>query len=81
MTPREAVNASGEIVRRMRVGRELMGLTRVEIARLGGPSVNCLHSWERGRNRPTLIKLIQYADVLGWEVQLVKRVPFLGKVR
>ncbi len=71
MTPREAVNAGWEIVRRMRVERERLGLTRVEIEKRGGPTTGCLHAWERGRNRPTMVKLIQYAAVLKYRVELV----------
>ncbi len=73
MTPSEAVNAGWEIVRRMRAERERLGLTRVEIERLGGPTAGCLHAWERRRNKPTMIKLIQYAAVLKFRVGLLGR--------
>ncbi len=73
LTPREALGAGEEIVRRLRKERERQGLSREKLARLGGPSVCCIQGLERGRNRPLLTTLIRYAAVLKWRVELVSR--------
>ena len=69
------------MMQELRHERERRGVSRSDLEFLGGPSVDCTQGIEQDRGGPTLLTAIAYAAALGWEVQLVKRVPFLGTVR
>ena len=81
MTPKQCQQVRRRVMQELRVERERRGLSRSDLAFLGGPSVDCTQGIEQARGGPTLLTAIAYAAALGWEVQLVKRVPVLGKVR
>ncbi len=81
MTGKQAREARQRLVSQLRAERESRGMSRKDLEFLGGPSVDCTQGVEQNRGGPTLLTAIAYAAALGWELQLVKRVPWLGKVQ
>lgn len=53
--------------------RRIRGISQQDLARRSGISVSTIKHIESGESRPTVYTLLRIADVLGYDVKLVKR--------
>ena len=73
MTPREARDRAEALIAELIAAREALGMDRQEIARRSGMQRHVISTGELGDTVPRLTTLIRWADVLGYDVRLVKR--------
>ena len=73
MTPRDAKDKAEALVAELIAAREERGMDRYEIARRSGMQRHVIGSGELGDSLPRLTTLIRWADVLGYDVRLVKQ--------
>ena len=73
MTPREARDKAEALVAELIAARVGLGMDRQEIARRSGMQRHVIGSGELGDTLPRIPTLIRWADVLGYDVRLVKR--------
>ena len=73
MTPRDAMDMAQALVAELIVAREALGMDRYEIARRSGMQKSVIGSGELGDSLPRMSTLIRWANVLGYDVKLVKR--------
>jgi len=78
MTPRDARDMAEALVGELIVAREALGMDRQEIARRSGMQRHVIGSGELGDTLPRVSTLIRWADVLDYDVRLVKRGPQSG---
>lgn len=57
----------GKIIKERRTS---LGITQPQLADLAGISKNTLYKLERGISNPTILVLVQVAEVLGMEVKI-----------
>ena len=73
MTPREAAERAQVLVAELIAAREALGMDRREVARRSGMQRHVISTGELGDTLPRLPTLIRWADVLDYDVRLVKR--------
>ena len=73
MTPRDARDMAQALVAELIVAREALGMDRQEVARRSGMQRHVIGSGELGDTLPRMSTLIRWADVLRYDVRLVKR--------
>ena len=73
MTPRDAKDMADALVAELIAARESLGMDRREIERRSGLQRHVIGSSELGDSLPRVPTLIRWADVLGYDVKLVKR--------
>jgi transcriptional regulator with XRE-family HTH domain len=65
-----------EIIRSVKLRREMLNVTQETLAELSGVGLRTLKQFESGKGNPTLQTLHNLADALGLEVALViKKLP------
>jgi transcriptional regulator with XRE-family HTH domain len=57
----------GKVIKERRTS---LGITQPQLADLAGISKNTLYKLERGISNPTILVLVQIAEVLGMEVKM-----------
>lgn len=75
MTPRQAQEVAERLVPGLRNERKWRGMGVRKLAQKSGLAPSAIWDLEGGRRSPRLITLIRWADALGWEVKLVRKVP------
>lgn len=64
-----------EIGKKIRVRRDILGITQPDLAEMANVNVNTVYNIESGRGNPTLKKLNKIADILGMELILTIKKP------
>ena len=67
------MNDEAVIVCRLRAARKDQGMSQREAARRAGLSSGGFNHIERGMVSPTFTNLLRWADVLGYDIRLVRR--------
>ena len=73
MTPRDAKDRAEALVAVLIAARVELGMDRQEIARRSGMQRHVIGSGELGDSLPRVPTLIRWANVLGYDVRLVRR--------
>lgn len=73
MTPWEAKDKAGALVAELITARIELGLDRREISRRSGMQMHVIGSGELGDSLPRVSTLIRWANVLEYDLKLVKR--------
>lgn len=68
---KEPENRFTRIARKLIFARISQGLTQDQVAERMGVACDTIHSWETGRRMPTALKLENWAQALGFTLDII----------
>lgn len=62
-----------QIVETLKAKRSELQLRQTDVSQKAGHAQHSVHHWESGKFAPTLYSLVNWAEALGYEVELKER--------